>query len=511
MSGIAEPSAADEPVLPRGAERLPKPVIAPLWTLSGRPIDRWRANPPNLLLLLVSIFLALQFVIPAELVIGGLGAAGRPSAVVALFLGLAWVASWLSTGALPPARQPVRWIILAFFTTAVLSYAAGYARGLPAVEASSASRHLILVLAMCGLTLAVADGVRDRETLDTMLRRLTYFSGVMAAFGVIQALFYVNLAAYIRVPGLQANSDLIGIGERGDEDFARVAGTANHFIEFGVVLAMVTPIAIHYAMHSVSRAQRFRRWALLLLIVTSIPLSISRSAIVSLAVALGVLAVVWNWRTRGFGAVAAILATAAFSVLQPGVLGTIRSLFANSEDDPSVQNRISDYPVVRAYFAERPVLGRGLATFLPDEYILLDNQLLYTLVTTGALGLAAFALLFVGGSLVARSVRHRGCDDEARHLGQALVASLLAGLVASATFDSMSFVTFVGVLFLCLGAVGALYRLTRLGTGQTVTPAAGAPPAPGVVAPSLGVRWRTILGSAPRGGPRSTRSSGHRP
>lgn len=451
---------------------------------------------PDVFLLLVTAFLALQFLIPATLVIGGLGAAGRPSAVIALGLSLIWLASWFHTNAIPVGFQPVRWLVIAFFSTAVLAYAVGYTRGLSEAEASGSDRHLILVIAMCGLAIAIADGTPDRPTLDAVLRRLTYFSGVMAAVGAIQALFRVNLTDYIRIPGLRANVELIGIGERGDQDFARVAGTANHYIEFGVVLAMVIPIAVHYALQSTDRPQQIRRWGLVLLIASGVPLSISRSAVVSMAVSLAVLALAWTWRTRIRALIIGVVATAAFHALRPGVLGTIRALFENTENDPSVQHRIDDYPIVQEYFSDRPWLGRGLGTFLPRQYILLDNEFLVTLICGGLVALAAFLMLFVGGYFVGRSIRHHGIDASARHLGQALAASLVAALVASATFDSMSFPTFVGVLFLLLGAMGALFRLRRMTDVSTTD---GEPltsrveSLPPVLCTALWIRWQRLL------------------
>jgi hypothetical protein len=451
---------------------------------------------PDVFLLLVTAFLALQFVIPARLVIGGLGAAGRPSVVIALGLSLVWLASWFSTNGIPVGFQPVRWLVTAFFTTSVLAFAVGYARGLSEAEASGSVRQLILVIAMCGLAVALADGVPDRRTLDAVLRRLTYFSGVMAAVGAIQALFRVDLTNYIRIPGLQINAELIGIGDRGDVDLARVAGTANHYIEFGVVLAIVTPIAVHYALQSAGRAQQIRRWGLTLLIVSGVPFSISRSAVLSLGVGLGVLAVAWTWRSRILALIIGVVATAAFRVLRPGVLGTIFSLFKNAENDPSVQHRTDDYPIIERYFSDRPWLGRGLATFLPQQYIVVDNEFLITLVCGGLVALAAFITLFVGGYFVGRSIRHHGIDDSARHLGQALAASLAGALLASGTFDAMSFPTFVGVLFLLLGAMGALFRLRRVtdvSSSDGDTGSRRVELLPPLLCTTLWVRWQQLL------------------
>lgn len=495
MRQLARPLREDDQPVLLGLRRPSLPILAHFLVRSPERYGLPRLHP-DVFLLLITAFLALQFLIPARLVIGGLGAAGRPSVVIALGLSLIWLASWFSTNSIPAGFQPVRWFVAAFFATALLAYAVGFTRGLSSAEASGSTRQLILVVAMCGLAIAVADGVPDRLTLDVVMRRLTYFCGVMSAVGAIQALFHVNPTNYIRIPGLQANAALLGIGERGNQDLARVAGTASHFIEFGVVLAMAIPIAVHYAFQSAGRSQQIRRWGLTLLIASGVPFSISRSAVASLALSLGVLAVAWTWRTRIRALIVGVVVTAAFRALRPGVLGTILSLFRNSKNDPSVQHRTDDYPIVKAYFFDRPWLGRGLGTFLPRQYILLDNEILVTLICGGLVALAAFLMLFVGGYFVGRSIRHHGIDDSARHLGQALAASLVAALFASGTFDAMSFPTFVGVLFLLLGAMGALFRLH----GVTDTPPSDGDvrphrveSLPPVLCATLGIRWQRLL------------------
>jgi O-antigen ligase len=484
----------DQPVLLRSRQP-PVPILVHFLLRSPERYGLTRLRP-DVFLLLLTAFLALQFLIPARLVIGGLGAAGRPSVVIALGLSLIWLASWFRTNGVPRGAQPVRWIIAAYLTTAIFSYAVGYARGLPEDEASSATRSLLLVIAMCGLAVSLADGVPDRQTLDSILRRLTHFSGFMAAVGTVQSLFRFNPVNYIRIPGLQVNASLIEIGDRGSANVARVAGTANHYIEFGVVLALVTPIAVHYAMQASGHAQQIRRWALTLLIASGAPISISRSAIVALAVCMVILALSWTLRTRILALVCGIVAAGVFYALRPKIISTLRSLFRNAETDPSVQSRLRDYPIIEGYFADRPWLGRGLGTFLPKKYIQLDNQLLATLVTSGLVGLAVLLVLFGGGYFVARSIRHHATDESARHLGHVLAASLIAALVASGTFDSMAFPTFAGVVFLLIGAVGALFRLRRApasspGYGDLRVRSGGFMPP--VLAPALAVRWQRLL------------------
>ncbi len=479
--GVSPVGRLRRALVERGAEFQPVLLRRPEATLGEwQPVllRRWRVSTPALL----TVFLALQFLIPARLVIGGMGSVGRPSVAVGILLAFLWAVSARTPGRLPAARQPVRWLLAGFLAVQLVGYAVGFDRLLPQIEANSANRWLIFVVAMIGVALAVTDGLATRAELDRLLRAMCTLAAVMAVVGILQFFRVVDLTRFIQIPGLRHNSELIGVGARGDADFARVAGTANHYIEFGVVLALVLPIALHFAFFAPPGRPRVWRWTCVALIASAIPLSISRSAILTVAVSMGLLAVVWPWRRRYNVFAIALVGTAAFHVVNRGVLGTIRALFTNMDNDPSVQNRIADQDFVATMFAERPWLGRGAGTVIPERYVLLDNQLYMTLVGGGILGLAALLALFLVPYVMARGVRRRAATEESRHLGQALAAGLPAGLLASATFDSFSFATFVGVTFVIIGAVGALWRLEG---SHPLLPARVAEPGDTVVATPL--------------------------
>lgn len=405
------------------------------------------------------MLLALLFVLPARLVVPAIGAAGRP----AVLLGLGLTGWWVLTRMVPDmvirGRQPVRMALLVFFVIFVLAYGLGYARGLPGIESRGSDRALIVMTSLVGVGLLVADGVSTRDRLDTLLRRLTYATAFMALVGGLQFVFGIDLAAKIRLPGLVLNRNLVGVTERGTAGLPRVAGTAGHAIEFGVLMAMVLPIALHYALHARSRAERQRRWPIVVIIALGIPFSISRSATLGLLVSGLCLTAIWSPRMRHRALVVAAVSMVLLRSAVPGLLGTIRSLFTNLESDPSVQGRTEDYDVVFTYISSRPWFGRGPGTFLPERYILLDNQALVSLVTTGYVGFAALLGLLATAYFSARSVARRGVDDCTRHLGQALATCILVAVVSSLTFDSLAFATFGGTLFLVVGAAGALWRL----------------------------------------------------
>src|SRR5690606_13751371 len=119
------------------------------------------------------------------------------------------------------------------------------------------------------------------------------------------------------------------------------------------------------------------------------------------------------------------------------------------------------------YFFERPLFGRGIGTFIPTEYIYVDNQFLLTLADAGLFGLAGLITFLVISMSLARGARHRSRRDDVRHLGQALFAAIAANSVTFLTFDALSFRQNATTLFLMAGSAAALWRMAH--TEETPT------------------------------------------
>lgn len=437
-------------------------------------------------LTLLTVFLALQFLLPARLVLVGMGEAGRPSVAIGVLLAFLWLVSAVR-GHLPAGRQPVRWAVGLFLLTQVVGNIVGFDRLATPGQASSADRWLIVTVGFVGVILAVTDGIRTRRELDRLLRLLLFFASVMSVVGVLQFFGVADITRYIQVPGLSVNYDLIAIGSRGDVGFSRVAGTANHYIEYGVVLALLLPLALHYALFSPPGPTRWARWLTLGVIALGIPLSISRAAVVTLGLVMILTGLVWTWRLRYNVLVLGLVAVSVFHVLNRGVLGTIRALFTNAENDPSVTARVERTDTVLALFQQRPMLGWGAGMVTPGEFLLLDNQVYMFLIAGGIVGVAAFLALFVVPYLLGRSVRLRGRDEQTRHLGHTLAVAMPTAVVVSGTFDSFSFATFVATVSILIGAIGALRRLD----GTTVSrPLQTAAPGDAIVAEPLILAWQ---------------------
>lgn len=416
----------------------------------------WRPDAVSLL----SVAVFTTFVIPARYIVHGGGAVGTPTNLLGIVAFFMWLFARFRGSRPRLSLQPVRILVAFYMLVMLITYAGGFARGMYPDEESNATRFVIGTLAVSGLALLAADAINSRERLTLLLQRAVYGAAFMAFTGDLEFFTKYNLAAHLHFPGLVLNNTILGLRARGN-GFDRVAGTASHYIEFGVVLGMMLPLAIHFAIFAKTRGRRQLNWLLALMMAVAVPFSLSRAAAIALIVGLIVLACCWTWRARVNGLIVAALVAVGLKVAKPGLLGTIRSLFTNVGNDPSISGRTSDYSTVFPLIGQRPFFGRGAGTYIPSRYRFLDNQILMTAIESGIIGLITLVMIFVGGMALAHRVGKFASDPETKHLGYALLAGFVGAILTSFTFDSLSFPIFATMLFLCLGVSGALWRLDR--------------------------------------------------
>jgi O-antigen ligase len=412
---------------------------------------------------ILTLFVVLMVCIPSRLIVGALGAAGTPATILGL-VALAWwfYARIVPGSGLAKGYQPIRIAICIYAFVAVLTYVVSFTTRFTIFEEmSNADRSLIGLASFAGIALLAADGIERYDRLEVLLRRIVMLSSVLAFFGLIQFFTDFDIAAYIKLPGLTANAGLaneIRIG------FRRIAVTASHPIEYGVFLAMVWPLGIHFALRAITPKARRQWWTAVGLISVALAMSLSRSAIMGIVAATIVIAIPWTWRRRINALALLALFLGAMRLMVPGLVGTLRGLFTNLTQDASYQARQVRLPTAFSFIHDRPFLGRGYGTLLPDDkyrLIPMDNQLLKTTIETGLIGLAALLLLFVIGFATARGARRRAVEPTTRDLAQTLAASVLAGSISFYTFDALFYPMVTGMLALLLGVIGALWRLVR--------------------------------------------------
>ncbi len=246
----------------------------------------------------------------------------------------------------------------------------------------AADRGLISFGAWIGIVLVTADGVRSWQDLDRLVRWLTTIAAFVAALGIVQFFTGMDIAGLFVIPGLTPNSDFGAVASR--SVLNRVASTAAHPIEYGVVLAALFPLALHRTIFRWGQ-----RYAMVptFLIGVGMFLSVSRGAVLAVAVALVVLLIGWPWPWKVRALTILPFAVVGLRVAIPGLVGTLVSFFANAETDPSVEGRTQDYAAVHVLWAEHPYFGRGLFTFVPQYFRILDNEYLMLLVELGGSGI----------------------------------------------------------------------------------------------------------------------------
>jgi polysaccharide biosynthesis protein PslJ len=412
---------------------------------------------------LLTVYIVLLMLIPYSVVFPPLGGAGGLSTMYAAILMFLFLALWLHQGFhLDRGSQPVRVAGIAFTCSIIAAYVSANRHLMPSLERNGADRGLIFAAGWLAVLLLAADGIDRPDRLNTMLGRIVAGITAMAAIGIAEFLTGLDFAQYIVIPGFVSQAIVTDTGIDTRLGFNRPAATAAHPLELATVLAMGLPIALHRARFA-APGLRLRRWVQVGFIGACLPLTISRAAILGLAVVFLLILPTWPKEHRRYAYAGLVTAVLGVFVLVPGMLGTFLSLFGGSSAATSTASRTSAYGSAQAYIALHPWFGRGFGTFLPATYFFTDNQYLLSLIETGIIGLLALIALFVTGALVGRSAYHAAVHPEGRDLAQSLVASVAAAGLAFATFDALSFSIAAGLSFLIIGCVGATWRMMRNG------------------------------------------------
>jgi len=168
---------------------------------------------------------------------------GTPAGVVGMGMLLFWLMVRMLPGnGVQTGLQPIRLVVLAFAGSIMLSYAWGVLNPLPADQLSGADRAILTLMSWCGIAFVATDLLRTRKSVELLLRTLVILTGVIAAMGLLQFATGFNIAELYHIPGLKINYVIGSVTDR--SNFRRVSATASHAIEYGVVLAMMFPLAL---------------------------------------------------------------------------------------------------------------------------------------------------------------------------------------------------------------------------------------------------------------------------
>lgn len=406
---------------------------------------------------LTCLFVLVLTLIPARLVFVGLPISLTPANVVSVGLLLFWFCVQLtrSLGA-AKGRNALRTALFLYLVTVLVTFGYATASYLPPDELKLADHNLIDIMGLAGVALAVCDGIRSRDRLDFLLKFVVFATAIVALIGALQFLVKVDLTKYLVLPGLRFSSEAGLAGSR--NNLLRAASTTGHPIEFGVLCVMILPLALHYGL--CSRGWSARGWWMCSVIIAAgLMFSVSRSAVVTIAAVGIVLLIGWSWRRRALALLVGIAFLGVMKVVSPGLLGTFYGLFAYASSDSSIDYRTHRYPLIVAEISKHVWLGRGMGLWYFPKFYALDNQYLMTTLESGVVGLLAFCGLLVTGVYAGLRARLLTAEEDQRDLALALVASLMGPAVGAATYDLLTYKTVTGLMFLLLGATGALLRI----------------------------------------------------
>jgi polysaccharide biosynthesis protein PslJ len=408
---------------------------------------------------LLTIYVILLTFIPSALVLAPLGGAGSPATLFAFSL-LGWyVLLWLHPRfALYRGRQPARTAAALFTGIYVAAYVSANRHALDITAQNGTDRDMICLAGWMAILLLAADGIEGWDRLRTLLRRIVACASVIAAVGIAQFATGFDLANYIVIPGLSRQVAFADLLSR--DGLNRPSATTAQPLELAAVLALTLPLALHQARYA-APGVRLRRWLQVALIGTAMLLTVSRSAVLGLAIIVLLLAPTWPKRQRRLSYPVLAGSVAALWVAVPALFPLLYQLFAETGGESSSVSRVNAYSSAGPFIAAHPWLGQGFGTFLPQTYFFVDDQYLTSLIETGVLGLLAVLGLFCLGWCLARNARQTCADEQERDLLQCLAASVVTVAVSFATFDALGFADFSGMTFLLLGCIAAAWRLVK--------------------------------------------------
>lgn len=403
----------------------------------------------------LTCYVLLLLFVPSRLVVGPLGSAGAPSMLFGLGNLFLW--SFLFLGAIRRTSnlaQPVRIALGVFLFSVGITYVLAMSRPMSPDEVSPAAVALLSLGSWSGTLLLTHDGIFSRSRLDTLVWRFVLCGFLIAFLGLVQVATRQLWVDRIAIPGL-SSAPAYGLVTRGG--FPRPAGTSIHPIEFGVLLSVLFPIALHVGFFHLSHPA-WLRWLPALTIGAIIPLTSSRSAYIGSLLALLICMAGWSRARRRYllavGAAGAIL----MMVVAPNFLNSVIGLFTGAGNDPSISSRTGSFALASEFIERNPWFGRGLGTFLP-KYRIFDNEYLLLMVTVGIVGTLAFIALGVTAVVTLLRLRARMQDEASRDLALALSAAVCAGFACLFMFDAFAFPMTMGTLFVVLGVAGALRHI----------------------------------------------------
>jgi polysaccharide biosynthesis protein PslJ len=416
---------------------------------------------------LLAVLCLLIGILPAYLVPPGpLKSNGSPVRLIASVLfGLAVLGFVLSRRtARTRTVNPGAVGILVYFLLLLAVYGVGLSHLGDAVVEASKARALQLMVAYVGVALYALTRVKTVRQRSVLLGCLAIGLTFNCVVGFLQASTHIDLHSLFAPPGFVDNQ--VDIGRGLAASFAqrfgarRAFGTAGHAIEFSVLAAVTVPLTIHFVRYAANKQVRLLAAVALAVALLAMPAGVSRSGVITLAVAF--LVYMWTFKLRALGVavVAGALALLIEFAAAPALPQALWKTIINSSDDGSVLERIGDYARVSQTFSAHPLFGLGLGASIPADYGFLDNEWLQAIVQGGIVQVLAMIVLSVGGIFGIAAALRRATTRRERDQAY-MMGAMFAGILASSyTFDLLAYAQVSLVFFILVGLLWSNFTVS---------------------------------------------------
>jgi hypothetical protein len=434
-------------------------MIVTLIALSGTGRIGW----PKLIasLILVILFIPMRrYSLP-----GNLPFQLEPYRILVALLVLLWIASLLVDPNVRFRRSGFEAPLVVIIGSIVASVV--FNPGRVSDVSSIVDKKLMFFLSFVLVLYLTTSVIRRLDNIDYLIKTLVGGGAVVSFFAIVEARTGFNVFNHLsRVVPFLKGGDIAGPSFilHGSSRL-RVFASAEHPIALSAALVMLAPLALYLA-----RRYRQRRWYVAALVLAlGVVGGLSRTGITMLMVVLLVFLWLRPRETRRMWP-AIIPALIVVHIALPGSLGALKNSFLpaggvvaqQSSAGGSGSGRLADLHTAGPLVRERPLIGQGYGTRVPDpdnttdfNAQILDDQWLGTLLETGALGVFGWLWLFV--RVMRRFGGEARQDDSDRGwLLVSIAASVAAYAIGMLTYDAFSFIQVTFLLFIFIGIGSAL-------------------------------------------------------
>lgn len=356
-------------------------------------------------------------------------------------------------------------VLVVVILSTLVTYGAATARGIRADELLYVDHTLFARFIGIAVVVLTAMLMRTPRAVIIVLRGAVVAGAVSACYALVQIGVGLDLAPYIRIPGILKADTTTLVTDLMRAGTVRPQGAAGHPLELSAVLTVLVPIAAGIALHAYARRERWWPWGIACLTIIGGALStVSRSAVVGITISLVVFACVSPVRRTLATAGTLVIVVGLALLFRVPMVDQLYQVITGGSQDNSLGSRAYGAAYVGQHFTDHLWFGQGIGTYNLEQQPVLDNEYLGRLMESGVTGLVAFAAILMLGLVSAaiatiRALRRR--DRALTDLAASVVAALAALAAISSILDISGFAQISTLMYILIGISVAMLMLSR--------------------------------------------------